>query len=339
MKTIKTILVTGGAGYIGSHTILGLLANEYDIVIFDNLECGHIETVNTLKGISDQSGKVIDFIKGDLKNADDISTVFKKYDIDAIIHFAAYIRVEESVQDPQKYYKNNVGGTLNLLSAMIENKINKIVFSSTAAVYGEPKNDVPIEENYKLSPINPYGKSKFMVEKILRDYDEAYGLRSAILRYFNVAGADHKIRIGEWHEPETHLIPNILKAVNGKIFQLYGDNFDTRDGTCVRDYVNVEDLADAHVLALKYLEKTNKSDCFNIGTNSGNTVKEVFDTCEKVLQCKINRKICNQRAGDPASLVASNKKAREILKWLPKRSLEDSIHSAYEWNKKLSEKI
>ena len=336
---MKTILITGGAGYIGSHTILALIANGYDVVIFDNLECGHIETVNILKNIDNQSGKVIDFIKGDLKNAADISAVFKKHSIDAVIHFAAYIRVEESVQNPQKYYKNNVGGTLNLLSAMIEGRVSKIVFSSTAAVYGEPENDAPIEEDHRLLPINPYGMSKFMVEKILRDYDKSYGIKSAVLRYFNVAGADKENRIGEWHNPETHLIPNILKAIDGKIFQLYGDDFNTRDGTCVRDYVNVEDLADAHVLALKYLEKTGKSDYFNIGTNSGSTVKEVFDTCEKVLKCKINRKICDKRAGDPASLVASNQKARKILGWTPKRSLEDSICSAYEWNKKLVKKI
>lgn len=164
---MKTILVTGGAGYIGSHTVLALIANGYDIVIFDNLECGHIETVNTLKNINDQSGKIVDFIKGDLKNADDISAVFKKHNIDAVIHFAAYIRVEESVQNPQKYYKNNVGGTLNLLSAMIESGVSKIVFSSTAAVYGEPENDAPIEEDHRLLPINAYGMSKFMVEKIL----------------------------------------------------------------------------------------------------------------------------------------------------------------------------
>ena len=336
---MKTILVTGGAGYIGSHTVLALIANGYDVVIFDNLECGHIETINTLKNINDQSGKIVDFIKGDLKNADDISAVFKKHNIDAVIHFAAYIRVEESVQNPQKYYKNNVGGTLNLLSAMIESGISKIVFSSTAAVYGEPENDAPIEEDHRLLPINAYGMSKFMVEKILQDYDKAYGIKSAVLRYFNVAGADKKNRIGEWHDPETHLIPNILKAIDGKIFQLYGDDFNTRDGTCVRDYVNVEDLADAHVLALKYLGKIGKSNYFNIGTNSGSTVKEVFDTCEKVLKCKISRKICDRRAGDPASLVASNKKAREILGWTSKRSLEDSIRSAYEWNKKLAEKI
>ena len=336
---MKTILVTGGAGYIGSHTVLALIANGYDVVIFDNLECGHIETINTLKNINDQSGKVVDFIKGDLKNTDDISAVFKKYNIDAVIHFAAYIRVEESVQNPQKYYKNNVGGTLNLLSAMIESGISKIVFSSTAAVYGEPENDAPIEEDHRLLPINAYGMSKFMVEKILQDHDKAYGIKSAVLRYFNVAGADKKNRIGEWHDPETHLIPNILKAINGKIFQLYGDDFNTRDGTCIRDYVNVEDLADAHVLALKYLGKIGKSNYFNIGTNSGSTVKEVFDACEKVLKCKIIRKICARRAGDPASLVASNKKAREILGWTSQGSLEDSIRSAYEWNKKLAEKI
>lgn len=337
---MSTILVTGGAGYIGSHTTLELIKNGYDVVIFDNLERGHAEVVDTLKSISKYDGKVIDFMKGDLKNPDDVTKLFQKHKkIDAVIHFAAYIQVEESVKNPQKYYENNVGGSMNLFSAMIKNGTDKIVFSSTAAVYGEPKDANPIREECEKAPINPYGRSKLMVERILQDYGESFGIKSAILRYFNVAGANVEAIIGEWHEPETHLIPNILRAVNGKTFQLFGDDFKTRDGTCVRDYVNVEDLADAHLLALKYLESGGVSDCFNIGTNSGNTVKEVFDACEKVLKRKIDKKICARRAGDPASLVACNEKAKNILKWMPKRSLEDSIQSAYKWQRDFLEKI
>ena len=330
---MNKILVTGGAGYIGSHTVLALLASGRDVVIFDSLECGHAEIVQTLQQIDNLPGKILGFVKGDLTKIEDISSVFDQYQIDSVIHFAAYIRVEESVQNPQKYYKNNVGGTLNLLDAMLKANVKHIVFSSTAAVYGEPESNVAIEESPRLLPVNPYGQSKLMVEKILRDFDRSYDFKSAILRYFNVAGADHLSRIGEWHEPETHLIPNVLNAADGKVFKMFGNDFPTIDGTCVRDYVNVEDLADAHVLALKYLERENKSDCFNIGTNSGNTVKEIFQTCEKVLDRKIDLQICGRRDGDPAFLVANNQKARTILGWSPKRSLEDSIRSAYQWQK------
>ena len=325
------ILVTGGAGYIGSHTALSLIKNGYNVVIFDNLENGHKKAVDTIANIKAE-GKVVDFIQGDLKNRNDISKVFEKHNICAVLHFAAYIQVEESVKNPQKYYQNNIGGSLNLLNAMIKNSVNKIVFSSTAAVYGEPKY-TPIDENHPQNPINPYGWSKMIVEKILSDYSDVYDLKNARLRYFNVAGADSETRIGEMHDPETHLVPNVLMAASDpkKIFQLYGDDFDTRDGTCVRDYVNVEDLADAHVSALQYLLNGGKSDCFNLGTNEGNTVKEIFDACERITQIKINREINARRAGDPAALVACNKKAREILGWNPKRSIDDSIRTAYAW--------
>jgi len=208
-------------------------------------------------------------------------------------------------------------------------------FSSTAAVYGEPQENTAIEENHPLYPVNPYGQSKLMVEKILTDLDKSLGLKSIVLRYFNVAGADALTRIGEWHNPETHLIPNILTASSEKKFQLYGDDFSTFDGTCVRDYVNVEDLADAHVLALNYLKTENKSDHFNIGTNTGNSVKEVFKTCEHVLGRNLDLQICSRRAGDPAFLVANNQKAQKIFGCTPKRSLEDSIRSAYEWNNRI----
>lgn len=325
------ILVTGGAGYIGSHCVLALLNKGLDVVIFDSLETGHIETVTTLKNV-DSAGKVVDFIKGDLKNLDDIESVFEKYDIEAVIHFAALSLVGESVKEPQKYYYNNVYGTLNLLNAMLSHNVKKIVFSSTAATYGEPEY-TPIDENHPQNPINPYGNTKLMVEKIMDDYSKAYDLKSVRLRYFNVAGADSQARVGEWHEPETHLIPNILKSTlgSGKTFELYGEDYPTKDGTCVRDYINVEDLAQAHILALEYLNNGGDTNYFNLGTKQGDTVKEVFTVCEKVTEQKIPVNMMPRRAGDPASLVADNTKAKTVLGWIPKNSLEDSIKTAYSW--------
>ena len=323
------ILVTGGAGYIGSHCVMALLEQNNDVVIFDNLSTGHIETVETLKKYGP-----VEFQKGDLTNFDDINSVFKNYDIDKVVHFAAFSQVGESVVNPQKYYINNVCGTINLLRAMLENNVKKIVFSSTAATYGEPVY-IPIDEKHPQNPINPYGQTKLMIEKIMDDYDKAYDLKSVRLRYFNVAGADSKSRIGEWHDPETHLIPNILKSTfnNGKTFQMFGDDYDTKDGTCVRDYINVEDLAQAHFLALKYLDNGGETNYFNLGTNDGNTVKEVFSACEKVTEKTIPVEIKSRRAGDPASLVADNRKAKEILNWLPEHLLEESIKTAYKWEK------
>lgn len=328
------ILVTGGAGYIGSHTTIALLNAGYDVVIFDNLELGHSEIIETLKSIK-SNGKVIDFIQGDLKNLSDIEEVFKKHqNIEAVVHFAAYSQVGESVKNPQKYYYNNVFGTLNLLNAMMEFNVKNIVFSSTAATYGNAVY-TPIDEKHPQIPINPYGKSKLMIENIMDDYDKAYGLKSVRLRYFNVAGADNLTRVGEWHNPETHLIPNILKSTfsGGKTFEMYGQDYDTKDGTCVRDYINVEDLADAHVLALKYLENGGITNFFNLGTQEGNSVKEVFAACESVTEKNIPVKEMPRRDGDPAILVADNKKAKELLNWSPKRTLELSIQTAYDWEK------
>lgn len=330
------ILVTGGAGYIGSHNVIALLDAGYDVVIFDNLELGHIETVQTLKSL-DLKGKVVDFIQGDLKNFEDIKDVFSKHEIKAVIHFAAYSQVAESMKNPQKYYENNVEGTLNLLNAMVENSVKRIVFSSTAATYGEPVY-TPIDENHPQNPINPYGETKLKIEKIMDEFDEKYSLKSVRLRYFNVAGADSLNRVGEWHDPETHLIPNILKSTfgGGKTFQMFGTDYKTIDGTCVRDYINVEDLANAHVKALNYLENGGKTNFFNLGTNNGNSVKEVFSVCEKVTGKNIPVDIQPRREGDPAILVADNTKAKNILGWIPQKTLEDSILSAYNWEKKLS---
>ena len=324
------ILITGGAGYIGSHLAMALLESGKEIVIFDSLELGHIEIINILKKCGN-----VKFIQGNLKNLDDIRGAFLVNKIDSVVHFAAYSQVAESVKNPQKYYYNNVYGTLNLLNAMVEFGANKIVFSSTAATYGEPEY-VPIDEKHPQKPINAYGSSKLTVEKIMEDYDRAYGLKSVRLRYFNVAGADSKARIGEWHEPETHLIPNILKADETKTFKMFGNDYDTPDGTCVRDYINVEDLADAHIKALEYLTNGGKTDYFNLGTGNGNSVKEVFDACEKVLERKVPIEICPRRDGDPAKLIADNTKALEILNWKPKRDLMDSIVSANDWEKRLT---
>ena len=288
------ILVTGGAGYIGSHCTLALLEKNNDVVVFDNLSTGHIETINTLQNYGN-----LTFVKGDLLNKNELDLLFKKYDIDSVIHFAAFSQVAESVKNPQKYYTNNVVGTINLLNTMIENNTQKIVFSSTAATYGEPKY-TPIDENHPQNPINPYGQTKLIIEKIMDDYDRAYALKSVRLRYFNVAGADTKTRIGEWHENETHLIPNILKSTftGGKVFEMYGNDYNTKDGTCVRDYINIEDLVNAHILALDYLNNGGQTNFFNLGTNNGNSVKEVFN-------------------------------------WQPEKSLKESISGAYAWENKL----
>ena len=319
------ILVTGGAGYVGSHAVMALLELGKDVVVFDSLELGHSEIIETLK----QYGN-LKFIQGNLKRLDDIRGVFLSNKIDAVLHFAAYALVEESVSNPQKYYYNNVYGTLNLLNAMLEFGVKKIVFSSTAATYGEPKY-TPIDEEHPQNPINPYGMSKLMVEKIMDDYDKAYGLRSVRLRYFNVAGADFDARIGEWHIPETHLIPNVLKATEEKTFKMFGTDYETKDGTCVRDYINVEDLAQAHISALEYLNNGGKTNYFNLGTKDGSTVKEVFSVCEEVKGNKIPLEECPRRAGDPAILVADNTKAKEVLNWMPTRTLKDSVESANKW--------
>lgn len=325
------ILVTGGAGYIGSHCVLALLKEGFTVHIFDNFSTGHKETVETLKKYG-----TLTYSEGDLQNKTDIKKVFENNKIDAVVHFAAFSQVGESVKNPQKYYQNNVRGTLNLLEAMLENDVKKIVFSSTAATYGEPVY-TPIDENHPQLPINPYGQTKLMIERIMDDYDKAYGLKSVRLRYFNVAGADSEGRVGEWHTPETHLVPNILKSSfgDGKTFEMYGDDYDTKDGTCVRDYINVEDLAQAHILALKYLNNGGETNFFNLGTQEGTTVQEVFDVCEQVIGKSIPVKKMPRREGDPAILVADNTKAKNELGWEPKNSFEHSVKTAYEWEIKL----
>jgi len=333
------ILVTGGAGYIGSHVVLGLINSGYDVVIFDNLETGHIETVNTLKNIH-AKGSVVDFVQGDLKNIEDIFNVLKSGDIEGVLHFAAYSQVGDSQINPEKYYYNNVFGTLNLLSAMRQSKVKRIVFSSTAATFGNPEY-VPIDENHPQNPINTYGRTKLMIEEILKDYDRSYGIKSVILRYFNACGADSDGRIGEWHDPETHLIPNILKSTfaGGREFELYGTDYETKDGTCVRDYINVEDLADAHVRSLEYLINSGESHAYNLGSGLGNSVLEVFRECENVTGREIKVNKLDRRPGDPSVLIASSKKASDELGWIAERSLNQSIVSAYRWENVLYEKV
>lgn len=325
------ILVTGGAGYIGSHTVINLINAGEKIVIFDSLENGHIEIVQALQKIGD-----VKFEKGDLRNIDDIDKVFSKYDIEAVVHFAAFALVGESVENPAKYYRNNTFGTLNLLDTMVKYNCKKIVFSSTCATYGNPQY-VPVDEKHPQAPISPYGTSKLMVEMIMKDYDKAYGLKSIKLRYFNVAGCDKNCRVGEWHEPETHLIPNIVKSTfgEGKVFKIFGDDYNTPDGTCIRDYVNVEDLAEAHRLALEYLRKENKSNEFNLGTEQGDSVKTIFKACKKVLDKKIEVEITARRDGDAEALYANANKVKTTLGWKPLRTIEDSITTAYKWEEKL----
>lgn len=330
----KTVLVTGGAGYIGSHCVLTLLRCGYKVVICDNLSTGFIETIDVLKKLGD-----VKFYNIDLLNYIDIDMVFKENNIDAVIHLAAFSQVAESMINPQKYYENNVCGSVNLFKAMLDNSINKVVFSSSAAVYGKP-DYVPIDEKHPQNPVNPYGQSKLIVEKILNDYDKTYGIRSVQLRYFNVVGADSEGRIGEKHNPETHLIPKILQSTftGGAVFEIYGTDYQTKDGTCIRDYINVEDLADAHVSAIRYLIEDKPTVALNLGTNGGNSVKEVLDICKAITQKEIPVKISPRRSGDPEILIADNKKARDILGWIPSRDLHKSIESAFNWEKSLQNK-
>ncbi|SHF45380.1 UDP-glucose 4-epimerase [Caldanaerobius fijiensis DSM 17918] len=315
------ILVTGGAGYIGSHTVRRLRKKGYDVVVYDNLSKGHRWAV-----------KDAELVVGDILDYARVCEVIKKYGIDSVIHFAAHSLVGESMQDPQMYYVNNVSGTISLLRAMINCGIKKIVFSSTAAVYGEPE-EVPIKEDSRLNPTNVYGRTKLMIENILRDYDMAYGLKYVALRYFNAAGADDKGDIGEDHTPETHLIPLVLKAAKGERedIKIFGTDYNTPDGTCIRDYIHVNDLADAHVLALESLRE-GRSNVYNLGNGSGFSVKQVIEVAEKVTGKSIKKVESDRRPGDPAVLIASSEKIRRELGWKPVYTdLEKIIQTAWNW--------
>jgi len=323
-----SILVTGGAGYIGSHTVKQLLREGFKVVIFDNFSSGKEELI--------VGGQVI---KGDLRNREKIKEVLASFPIEAVIHFASLIQVGESYQNPQKYYHHNLVTSLNLLEAMLENKIMKFIFSSSAAVYGLPKK-IPIPENHPLSPANPYGQTKFFIETMLQDYSRAYGLQFISLRYFNAAGADPEGQLGEMHEPETHLIPNILLTLLGKKekFYLYGTDFPTPDGTAIRDYIHVTDLATAHVQALKkLLHQEIHADFINLGTNKGYSVLEVIRQAEEVTGLKLNYLPRPRRQGDVPILLASREKAEKKLDWLLNHSdLSTIIKTAWEWHQKVS---
>lgn len=319
------VLVCGGAGYIGSHTVYELIERGHSVVVVDSLIKGHKAAVhNDAK-----------FYLGDIRDEDFMDQVFKENNIDAVIDFAAFSLVGESVNEPFKYYENNVYGTLKLLEAMERAGVKKIVFSSTAATYGEPENDIIVESD-KTNPTNPYGETKLTVEKMLKWADNAYGIKFVALRYFNAAGAHISGKIGEDHSPETHLIPIILQTALGqreKMF-IFGDDYDTPDGTCVRDYIHVTDLADAHIKALEKLFKTNESGIYNLGNGKGFSVKEVIEKAKKVTGKDFKVEIEARRNGDPSTLIASSEKAIKELGWKPKfNTLDKIIETAWNWHK------
>lgn len=317
------VLVCGGAGYIGSHMVAELLENGHEVVILDNFQKGHRDAV--------LGGKIYE---GDLRDRNVLDKVFTENKIDAVIDFAADSLVGESVQEPLKYFNNNVGGTISLLEAMRDHEVKYIVFSSTAATYGEPEN-TPILEGDRNLPTNPYGESKLAVEKILKWCDNAYGIKYTALRYFNAAGAHINGKIGEDHNPESHLIPIILQTALGqreKIF-IFGEDYATEDGTCVRDYIHVSDLASAHLLALKRLREGGESRIYNLGNGKGFSVKEMVEVARKVTGRQIKAEIGERRPGDPATLIASSEKAMEELNWKPKyNSVETIIETAWKWH-------
>ena len=323
----KTILVVGGAGYIGSHMVKELLAAGHAVIVLDNFSTGHRALL--------PGGRLIE---GDLGDPKLLETLFARHKIDAVMHFAAFSLVGESVVDPLKYYRNNLAGTMALLGAMIKFNVKKFIFSSTAAVYGEPV-QLPITETHPSRPTNPYGATKIAVERMLADCDQAYGLKSVCLRYFNAAGADESGTIGECHQPESHLIPLVLKVAAGerKEIKIFGTDYDTPDGTCIRDYVHVTDLAQAHLLALNHLLSGGQSAVYNLGNSKGASVREVICLAEKITGRKIPVVETDRRAGDPAVLVAASNKIKTELGWHPRyEPLEAIIQTAWNWHKKES---
>ncbi|MCR4441367.1 MAG: UDP-glucose 4-epimerase GalE [Peptococcaceae bacterium] len=320
-----SVLVTGGAGYIGSHTVKLLVNKGYDVVVYDSLEKGHRDAVGN-----------VPLVVGNVLDTDLLQKTIRDYGVTSVVHFAAYSLVGESMKEPRKYYYNNVDGTARLLNTMLNNQVKKIVFSSTAAVYGEP-DEIPISEDSPKRPTSVYGKTKLIVEELLSYYLDKYGVQYVSLRYFNACGADESGELGEDHDPETHLIPLIMQTAMGKRLrlQVFGDDYPTPDGTCIRDYIHVNDLALAHVLALEALEEGKPSSVYNLGNGRGFSVKEVIETAEKVTGEKIKYEIDPRRAGDPAVLVASSEKIRRELGWEPLyTSLEGIIYSAWRWHQK-----
>lgn len=321
-----TILVLGGAGYIGSHAVDQLVNQGYEVVVVDNLQTGHRAAVH------DKAT----FYQGDIRDKAFLRTVFQKESIDGVIHFAASSLVGESVEQPLVYFNNNVYGTQILLEVMREFEVKTIVFSSTAATYGEPE-ETPIKETTPTNPKNPYGESKLMMEKMMKWCDNAYGMRYVALRYFNVAGAKADATIGEDHQPETHLVPIILQVALGQrdYLGIFGEDYETPDGTCIRDYVQVEDLISAHILALEYLKNGGTSEVFNLGSNSGYSVKEMLEAAREVTGKEIPAQVMPRRAGDPSRLVASSEKAQAILAWKPEYTdIKKIIETAWKWHVK-----
>jgi len=319
-----SVLVLGGAGYIGSHAVYQLIDQHTDVVVIDNLQTGHREAVHPNAT----------FYEGDVRNISFMRTVFTNESIDAVVHFAANSLVGESMEKPLEYFDNNVYGTQVLLKVMTEFNVKKIVFSSTAATYGEPKS-VPITEEMPTNPTSTYGETKLTMEKMMKWCEQAYGIRYVALRYFNVAGARESGEIGEDHHPETHLVPIILEAAleQRSHITVFGEDYDTPDGTCIRDYVHVEDLINAHLLALNYLNNDGKSDIFNLGSNQGFSVKEMIDTARAVTGKEIHETSGERRAGDPSILIASSDKAATLLGWKPTRtSIEKIIQDAWNWH-------
>lgn len=328
MSSNPIILVTGGAGYIGSHAVLSLKEKGYNVVILDNLVYGHRDIV--------EQKLDVELIIGDTCDASLLDQLFQTREITAVMHFAAYAYVGESVENPAKYYHNNVVGTLTLLEAMQKAGINKFVFSSTCATYGVPET-IPIPETHPQNPINPYGTSKLMVERILKDFDTAYNFKSVIFRYFNAAGADPKGRAGEDHNPETHLIPLILLTALGKrqAIKIFGSDYPTRDGTCIRDYIHVTDLAQAHVLGLEYLLQGGDSEVFNLGNGNGFTVQEMIAMAKAVTGKDFAVEEAERRPGDPPTLIGSSKKAHQVLGWNPQYAdLKQIVSHAWQWHQK-----
>jgi UDP-glucose 4-epimerase len=324
----QTILVTGGAGYIGSHAVLALKRANYDVIILDNLVYGHQEIV--------EKALQVKLVIGDIADRDLLDNLFQTHDIAAVMHFAAYAYVGESIGSPAKYYRNNVAGSLTLFEAMLAASVNKLVFSSTCATYGV-LNTVPVTEDQPQNPINPYGASKLMVERILSDFDKAFNFKSVCFRYFNAAGADPTGLLGEDHTPEPHLIPLILLTALGKreSISILGTDYPTPDGTCVRDFIHVSDLAEAHVLGLEYLLKGGNSDVFNLGNANGFSVREVIETARKVTGKPIKAVELERRPGDPPCLVGGSEKAQKILGWTPQYSkLEDILSHAWQWHQR-----
>lgn len=321
---MRNLLVLGGAGYIGSHMVKLLAEAGYNVTTFDNLSSGHRDAV-----------KWGDWFEGDLLDVYALEAVFRKQQFDAVIHFAARSLVGESMVRPGLYYQNNVVGTFNLLEKMVEHNVPKIVFSSTAAVYGEPQSS-PIHESHPVQPINPYGRTKAAVEGMLKDYAAAYRLRAVSLRYFNASGADPEGVIGESHTPETHLIPNVLRSVlePDRTLQIFGDDYPTSDGTCVRDYIHVNDLCDAHLLALEFLTQQEGSHSFNLGNGHGFSIKEVIDSAAEVIGKPVPYSVAPRRPGDPATLVADSQRARSELRWRPRYTdIREIIETAWQWHR------